>query len=332
MHYKISTEYYEEPQAYEPMVPVAKVKMEVGVETPSALVNSYSEPEFETTEFHEEPPQVENIFEIVPSEESSEGMSEENFEKEGLEDNFLPGVSGPTSQDEEEENDADDLKMTNWADDRDPSKFIVYLRDAFTKVPTHDGNSISGCERALKHLNDLNREISEAIRKDSDNALESNFDEIEQYRVKILQGIVALKNRVGELRKKIKQEGSQKKKASESNLEDFIKDAVSGSNSQIEKEASAAKMQMVVTPFERAVTGIIVNAVVSAGHPFEDVYEFLKKKFEITPREELAILQIVMDMGFPIFKDRGLIGGKEESPQESKEDGHGIDFIKNYFA
>jgi len=293
---------------------------------------------------------IDQVFETPPDEdwttygEDDEVLFEEGGEEEQDEDEIgaldyfeaseeegvLPGVAGPLDDEDMEQNEADDMKQTNWADDRDPSKFVEYLRVSFSGVPVHDGNSISGCERALKHLNDLNREISEAIRKDSENVLDPDFDEIEKYRVKILQGLVSLKNRIGELRKKIKQEGSQKKKASD--LEDFIKSAVSTSEEGISKEASAAKMQMVVTPFERAITGILVNAVVSAGHPFEDVYEFLKKKFDITPREELAMLQIVMDMGFPIFKDRGLIGGKEESPTEPKEDGHAIDFIKNYFA
>ena len=86
---------------------------------------------------------------------------------------------------------------------------------------------------------------------------------------------------------------------------------------------------MVVTPFERAICGIIINSVVSAGRPFETVYEFLKEKYDLNEREELSVLQILKDMGHPLFKDRGTIGNK------NKEDGEvyqGIDFITNYFA
>ena len=85
-----------------------------------------------------------------------------------------------------------------------------------------------------------------------------------------------------------------------------------------------------MTPFERAISGILINSVVSAGHPFEDVYDFLKEKYSLTDREELAILQLVMDHGMPIFKDRGTIG---KTPEKGKEtESHGIDFIKNYFG
>ena len=35
------------------------------------------------------------------------------------------------------------------------------------------------------------------------------------------------------------------------------------------------------------------------------VYEYLKEKYGIKPREELEILEVLKDMGQPIFKDRG---------------------------
>ena len=110
------------------------------------------------------------------------------------------------------------------------------------------------------------------------------------------------------------------KKASEEGSE-LLKQA------EIVKEASTPTLQVVVTPFERAIAGIIVNATVSAGKPFEDVYEFLKKKYSLDEREELTIMQLLKDMGQPIFMDRGVLG-----KGESKEKGQGVEFIKNYFA
>lgn len=235
----------------------------------------------------------------------------EEFQEE-LEDNpgvVLPGAVAPIKEEEQENSVAD----TNWADDGDTSKFIYYLRDMFNSVPSHDGNSISGCEKAMAHLERLNKEISLAVRGDSKDALSEVLDEVEDYRVKILQGMVALKTRIGELKKKFKEEASQKRAS-----EDL----------ELMKQAKSGKVQVFITAFERAISGILVNAVVSAGHPFEDVYDYLKDKFDITEREELAILQIVMDMGYPIFKDRGIIGGDEEG-DDNKD---GVDFMKNYFA
>lgn len=236
---------------------------------------------------------------------------------------FLPGATEPILDEAEPEEEEEEVE-TNWVDDRDTSKFIDYLRDSFASIPQHSGNSISGCERALTYLNKLNREISEAVRKDDKNALDEVLDEVEEFRVKILKGMVALKNRIGELKKKFKEEGSQK---IANETADLIKESLE-SEEGITKEAKSGKLQVVITPFERAVTGILINSVVSAGHPFEEVYDYLKKKFSLTEREELAILQIVMDMGFPVFKDRGTIGGKGDGEQE----GHHVDFIKNYFG
>jgi len=96
---------------------------------------------------------------------------------------------------------------------------------------------------------------------------------------------------------------------------------VAGSDVEFTKEATVARPQLVITPFERAISGMIVNAVVSSGKSFEDVYEVLKEKYAFTNREELAVMQLVADMGYPIFKDRGSIG-------EPKLE---IDFMRSYF-
>ena len=98
---------------------------------------------------------------------------------------------------------------------------------------------------------------------------------------------------------------------------------------ELKKIAAHPKLQLFVTPFERAISGIIINSVISGGKPLEEVYEFLKEKYSLTDREELAVMQIIMDSGFPIFKDRGTFSSKKDKDSSSK---HGIEFIKNYFA
>lgn len=357
---EILTEYFEniqQPEGEEPFFgegSVAEV-LAVDVDPGEAFVVSFSEEDlnedaeeeevfFDEFFFEEDEEEGEEGFddfsleEISFDEEDLKGLGDEFSEdiqeiKEeisntpDLDDNFLPGATEPIlEEDDDKEDEADDVEVeTNWVDDRDPSKFINYLRDSYSNIPPHTGNTISGCERALAYLNKLHREISEAIRNDDKNALDEVLDEIEEYRVKILKGMVALKKRIGDLKRKFKEEGSQK---IANEALDLIKESLE--SNEIKKEAKSGSFQMVITPFERAITGMLINSVVSAGHPFEEVYDYLKKKFDITPREELAILQIIMDMGFPIFKDRGTIG--ESGDGDKKENGQGIDFIKNYFA
>jgi len=297
-------------------MPTEKIEDENPEAVGDAFIISFSETDLPDELSEEEvPEELEINYEEDPEE------MQESVIADG---NFIPGASEPIQEEVEEE-----PEDTNWADDRDTSKFVDYLREAWPHmIPQHNGNSISGCERALTFANKLNREISEAVRRDSGGDLDEVLDEIEDFRVKILQGMVQLKHRIGELKKKIREDGSQRKKSEDVSGE-IVKD--SSETEAMIKEATTAQIQLVITPFERAVTGILINSVVSAGHPFEEVYDYLKKKFKLTEREELAILQVTMDMGFPIFKDRGTIGSDDADGDPEKE-GHGIDFIKNYFA
>lgn len=213
----------------------------------------------------------------------------------------LPGSDEPISKAE----DSEVKKETSWKNDRDSSKFMEYLADAYKNIPRHDGTSTLGCERAISYLNSLNKEISEAIRVDKEGSLNDKITALEKYRSKIINDVMVLKNHI----KKLNEQHSKK---------------ASNDNEQIIKEATTPRIQLVMTPFERAVSGMIINAVVSAGHSFDDVYEFVKDKYKLDEREELAIMQILLDMGHPIFKDRGTISGNKDKSL--------VDFMKNYFA
>lgn len=236
----------------------------------------------------------------------------------------IPGAVDYVDDEDEEEEEPEEPKQTDWENDRDVRHFMPYILKQYPGgIPRHDGHSTLGCERAILFLTKLNKEISEALRSDPDERDEVNDDStpasgqplditaLENIRVNMIRDIVKLKERVKELNKKHK----RVKKKGEDESEEIV------------KEATVARSQLVVSAFERAITGIIINAVVSGGKPLEDVYDFLKKKYAFTEREELSLQQLLMDMGQPIFKDRGTIG---ESDHDDK--GHGLDFIKNYFA
>jgi hypothetical protein len=224
----------------------------------------------------------------------------------------IPGVDVLVvdhDDDEEEE------EETDWENDRDPKHFMAYISSSYpSKIPKHDGTSTLGCERAILFLKNLDREISEAIRADAEDSLD--LGELEKIRIKLNNDMTALSDHANNLKRK--------RKTKASSVQDGI---VKGAG--IEKVASTATLQVVVTPFERAIAGIITNAVVSAGKPFEKVFEFLKEKYDLSDREELAIFQLLKDMGHPIFKDRGTLGKSKDSKDPKSQ---GVEFIKNYFA
>lgn len=227
----------------------------------------------------------------------------------------LPGSDADVNMLKDQDEEPEEEPETDWKNDRDVSKFMDFIMSAYPGgIPKHDGRSIVGAERAINYLNDLNKQISEAIRLDRDNVLDTGA--LDTTRVNMMKDMMTLKNHIKDLQKMVR---DQHRNASMVDKADELK-----------KEGSIPIPTLVMTPFERAISGIIINSVVSAGHPFEDVYEYLKKKYEFTDREELAIMQLIMDHGFPIFKDRGLFSSDADGFDEDEK--RGLDFMRNYFA
>lgn len=261
---------------------------------------------------------------------------EEDFEQaeESLEDFFdeakkehgprakvkelIPGSDKFMEFDEEEK---EEIKETDYANDGDLSKFHEYLAGKYQDIPRHDGNSIAGCDRAVAYLLGIDKEISRNIREDSEQVLDISV--MSEYQEKIMRDVLLLKEHIKKL-KRMKKEEILDKKSSNNSREDLMKEA-----------AGTVKLYISVPPFIRSICGILINSVVSAGKPFDKVYDYLCKKYDITEREELEILQTLMDMGQPIFKDRGSLpvrdAKKSKELDRMEEELSGVDFITNYF-
>lgn len=241
-------------------------------------------------------------------------------------EDFIPGSDareGDFADDSEEEDDGDYLTTGNI------KKFMEYITDTYPgKIPRHDGKTTLGCERAKSFLERVDKEISSAIRKDHDGILE--ISKLEDIRQKIMSDISKLTNHI----KMLKSKDNKKKASIDPKGIPFWTDAsgVEHSYSDLRKTAATpSKMVIAVPPFERAIAGIMINAHVSAGHNMEEVYDYLANKYAITPREELSIMQVCMDSGFHIFKDRGTYSGEKEDKEDSTAK-RGVDFVRNYFA
>jgi len=232
---------------------------------------------------------------------------------------MIPGTSVSSRDIDGEEEEVE----TDYANDKDLSKFMEYITGQYpASIPPHDGRTTVGCERAISFLERLNSDISRAIKDDVDGILD--LAELESVRANIMHDVIKLKQHLGNLKKKLKEVNAKTNeseiplwKNSQGKLVDPLK---------MEKSASVPNnLVIAVTPFERAITGIMINSHVSAGRAMADTFEALKKKYDISEREELAIMQICMDSGFPIFKDRGTAGSEDD-------EGTALDFVKNYFA
>lgn len=239
----------------------------------------------------------------------------------------IPGSEAKESDFEEEEMEEEG----DYVNDGNIKKFLDYINEIYpSKIPKHDGSTTLGCERAKSWLERLDKEISIVIRKDQDGILDINS--LEKIRTNIMSDVAKLSKHINVLKNRFKEESKKKASLDENGIPSWTN--ASGNEvdySELKKEAATPnKMFISVSPFERAISGIMINAHVSAGHSMEEVYDYLSKKYAITPREELAIMQICMDSGFHIFKDRGTFSGLEKESDSNTK--HGVDFIKNYFA
>lgn len=254
----------------------------------------------------------------------------------------LPGTDNvfvdSADDDDHAEEEVIEKAVTSWEKDKDVSKFMEYISSMYpAKIPKHDGTSPMACDVAINFLKKLLGEISSAIKADDPfNPALPVTDLENSYKLKMMGDIIVLKDHKKKLEDKISDQLSSKKMNKKASTMDsdispedmemvydniLLKEAM-------QKKAFSPKLQVVVTPFERAVAGIIINSVVAGGKPFEHVFDFLKEKYDLSKRDELAIMQIIMDSGFPIFKDRGTIS----SDEDDSDDNYGIEFIKNYFS
>ena len=239
---------------------------------------------------------------------------------------FLPGTEQIKASDIIKEDDKPKTYQEGNAAD-----FLNYLKEQYpNNIPKHNGQSIMGCEKAIGFLKGLSEEISRNVRADKEGVID--VATAEDYNQKIIFDILKLKKHLKELKRSMTENAM---KAADENIEDAL----------FKSASKSTKMYVCITPFHKAICGILVNSVVSGGKPFDLVYEYLKTKYGIKPREELEILEILRDMGQPIFKDRGSLPSryeyvyrkdrdeKEETKkiEDIEEELGGIDFITQYF-
>lgn len=272
----------------------------------------------------------------------SEALMDDQFVVEEESDATLPGAPDYVMMiDEEiEEDNVEDQK--NWKNDGLHLHFIEYIKDKKSKIPRHSGETVPGCERAKSYLKSILTEISKAMRSDLDGVIDEL--EIDNIRKDVDNMIERLDNQIKKIRGtkkaafdiKLYSEGSCQKCGSNAPMWHDISgekvvcmhcEAEIKSDDSIEKTAGTPVLNVYISAFERAIVGTIINSKVSAGKNIEDTYDKLKNKYNFTPREELAIQQLIADYGYPVHKDRGLLNEPSDPAA-----GDGVDWLTNYNA
>jgi hypothetical protein len=254
---------------------------------------------------------------------------------------YVPGSNTLLVSEDEEEKEEQEAKDKDWEHDQDHSKFLPHFDGKIKNIPRHSGQTVLGCERAIAFLKSLLTELSKALRGDlegkiDEQAAEDRYKDTQNMIERLEHQIKKLKgnHKGAELDLRLVSEGHCATCNSVAPMwHDTIDEKVvclrcdAGQKEQLEKSAATPKINVYVSAFERAVVGTLLNSSVSAGRNIEDVYDKLKNKYNFTPREELAIQQLIADYGYPMFKDRGRLNENSDP-----SDGNGVDFSTNYYA
>jgi hypothetical protein len=229
----------------------------------------------------------------------------------------LPGSDAVVVEEEEQA-----AKDTNWADDKDHSKFRSHFEESLTKGPPHSGGSIPGCERYIAFTKNRLNELSKAMRSDFQGAideawadgmykkLQDDSEKLESHLDK-LRTNTSHKTMAAVQTRLIAEGKCDKCEGDVPTWHDIANDqvvclkceAVVGSEG-LTKVAGTPVINVFVSAFERAIVGSLVNGSVAGGKDMNLLYEKLDGKYKFTDREKLAIRQLVADYGFPQILDR----------------------------
>ena len=169
-----------------------------------------------------------------------------------------------------------EIEVTAW---ESPSSFLTYLKKALGTVPTYADKSPNSLKRAIAYYDNLLAEIEEAMEKDAEYV---DFDQAQVKELDLVDStIIEARNKVLE-KLSLTKEGNVKRQQ------------------LVKKATTPANLMYTVDPFLKAIAMICINAKIQGGKNIEEVYQQLKKEYGLDKREDLAILQVLKDSGYPV--------------------------------
>lgn len=234
----------------------------------------------------------------------------------------LSAVPGGDYQDELEDPHAIEVEDDEIEVESDPWKwqvasFCQWLQSKMSGIPRHSGRDSAGLERAMAYLEQLDREISRAVRSDLNN--EIAIDAVEKARDEIHQGLERLQDRLDKVlsSKYPKRKGNKKKKKAGLDA-DMVKEASKG--------AYYGSMTVTVPILISGIARACINSMVSAGKDIEDEFQKLAAQYKLDNREEFMLYQALSDMGYHVRRPRGTERGEEVDYTSTENTG----WIANY--
>lgn len=222
----------------------------------------------------------------------------------------------------------------SWLETQKACDFMPFLFHEFERIgPGRHARGKSEAERAMGQFKRLNGHISRALQSDYDG--EIDIKKVEPLRQQIEGAVEALQATLDALSDLAKQRKQMRRPNRRRGSDDLCGECGAllwkqGDDQTcvvcdqgLVKEATTPRyqgLQYQISGFERAIVGTLINGKISGGRNIEELYDKLKKKYSITDREELAIIQAMADMGYPQFLDRAKVG-EELDPTDEKNFG-----------
>ncbi len=221
----------------------------------------------------------------------------------------LPKIPGADDQSDIEVIESDDQEVPesmevvehdpwNWQS-KGMDKFIDWIQERLTDIPKHTGKDTTGLEKAISYFEAVDREISKAMRQDYKNEIDSS--KAEEARAEIESGLERLTERLNKVRgSKFKRHQKKNKKA----------DVDGGLVKEAQKITGVSGIVVTVPLLISRCARVCINGTISAGHDMEDMYDQQVKLYKLSMREQAELQQILEDMGYPMFRDRGIAPDK----------------------
>jgi hypothetical protein len=171
-------------------------------------------------------------------------------------------------------------------------RFFEWTNERISGIPKHSGHDIGGVERAIAYLETLKKSISTAIRTDLKGELD--IAKVEAIRESIEDGIERLEKRLEQL---VSGKSKKKKKA----------DSEYGITKKAQRGPSVGGIIVTVPLLISKIARVCINGHISAGKDIEDLIRRQIEKYKLSDREQAELVQLVEDMGYPVFRDRGFL-------------------------
>jgi hypothetical protein len=193
-------------------------------------------------------------------------------------------------------------------------RFMEWVSNRCNSIPRHRGET-AGIERAIAYLKKLNNELSKAVSSDYDGKID--IEKLEMARREIYSGIERLedaKDKMDEAR------SSKRRKAAKAEKAELIKEA--------QKTTSVGGIIVTVPLLISSIARTCINSTVSAGKDIEKVADELIDKYKLNDREQMELIQLISDMGYPVRRPRGY--NRDEKIDPTSVDN--FDWMPNYYA